>query len=74
MNSITYAVPFQGRPREEIRAAMRAKYGTPTLDSGRGTMAWCATGDRCVSCGNQFPMIRYDEGDGASLRLDPGSR
>lgn len=74
VNSILYSVPLQGRSREELRAAMRAKYGNPTRDSGRGTIVWCSSGDKCVSGENQLPMLRYEESDRATLNLDPGRR
>ncbi len=74
VNSIIYSVPVQGRSREELRASVQAKYGTPTQDSGKGRMAWCARGDICVAGKNQLPMIRYDEDERANLYLDPGER
>lgn len=72
VNNIAYSVPFQGRSREDMRSAMRAKYGVPTRDSGNGTMIWCAAGDVCVPGENRQPTIRYEESEGANLRLDPG--
>ncbi|MDQ0839256.1 hypothetical protein [Sphingomonas faeni] len=72
VNTIVYSVPLQGRSRDELRAAMRVKYGAPTRDSGNGTIAWCAAGDVCVSGESRQPMMSYEESDRANLRLDPG--
>lgn len=69
---VSYKASLSGRSKEEMRASVRAKYGKPTMDDGKGFMLWCAVGDTCLPDKNRQPRLRYQDGAEAELSLDPG--